>query len=305
MSSAELKAQDAVLSAEPGPDDPVAHAIRKALWEGTQRLVENHAQAQAGVGEGVHRMRTAARRLRSELRLYRGLVEGDWAESLSERLKELGRQLGAVRDLDVLRHRLQTSAGSLASELTPLFAQLDQRHAQAIASLKESLDGAFYHELIRQIEEDELHPIFSDDAWQTCRDTLPALVRKTWKRLRTVGRTLDLSDADEEYHEVRKRAKRARYSAEAAAGLLKSDAARRFARRAASIQDVLGEHQDATVAAREIRRYSAEHPNDGSLNLAAGRLLEREEAAGCEARSRFFKVWSRLDRKKNRRWLKG
>ena len=39
--------------------------------------------------------------------------------------------------------------------------------------------------------------------------------------------------------------------------------ARRFARRAIKVQDVLGEHQDAIVAGQEIRRIAAAHPHDG------------------------------------------
>jgi hypothetical protein len=71
------------------------------------------------------------------------------------------------------------------------------------------------------------------------------------------------------------------------------------------VQDVLGEHQDAIVACQEINRLVAERPHDGPFNLAAGRLLERQEQAAGAARSQFFEVWAKLDRKKNVRWLKG
>ena len=130
---------------------------------------------------------------------------------------------------------------------------------------------------------------------------------KSWKRLRSAARELDLDDADEAYHEVRKRAKGARHSAESVALALDADAAndaRRFARHAKVVQDVLGEHQDATVACSQIRQIAAEHASDGPFNLALGRLLERQAIAAGAARTRFFKVWQKLDRTKNVRWMK-
>ena len=45
-------------------------------------------------------------------------------------------------------------------------------------------------------------------------------------------------------------------------------------------------------------------PHDPRLQLAAGRLVERQEQAIHDARERFSKPWSKLDRKSLRRWLK-
>ena len=126
---------------------------------------------------------------------------------------------------------------------------------------------------------------------------------KAWKRLRSAARAgSDLADADEAYHDVRKRAKRARHSVESVILTLESapaNDARRFARHARVVQDVLGEHQDATVAGDQIRQVAAELAGDGPFNLVAGRLLERQAIAAAATRTRFFKVWQKLDRRKN------
>jgi CHAD domain-containing protein len=292
---------------EVGPDAPAACVVRLALAKGLQRLRENEPEARRGEVEGVHRMRTATRRLRSELRLYRDLLEGDWTELVLQELQWLGRCLGAVRDADVLRDRLCESAGDLLEDLGPLFQALAQRHLAASAELRGTLDSARYHQLLDRLSDASEHPCLGANAWEPCARTLPPLVRKGWKRLRRVGRALDLTDSDEEYHEVRKRAKRARYSGESVAPALDSEsasAAQRFARRANRVQDVLGEHQDAIVACREIGRIAAENPGDSAFNLAAGRLLERQAVAASKARTGFFKAWQRLDRKKNYRWMK-
>src|SRR3977135_3681821 len=89
-----------------GPDEPAVHAIRLAFLKGGQRLRQNDAAAQQGEVEGVHRMRTTARRLRSDLRLFRDLLDADWADPRSRERKWLGQMLGAVRDPDVMHERL-------------------------------------------------------------------------------------------------------------------------------------------------------------------------------------------------------
>ena len=290
-----------------GPDAPVVDAVRSALMDAQQRIHQRDPGARQGNGEDVHQMRTSARRLRSQLRLYRDLIEGDWADRLNQELKWLGQRLGTVRDGDVMLGRLRASAGGLGTDVGPLFTALERRHAADTAALREAFESERYRRLLDQLSEAAEHPALSEEAWEPCAPVLPALAWKSWKRLRAPARTLDLSDADVNYHEVRKRAKFARHSAESVADGLDYSAgndARRFARRARTVQDVLGEHQDATIACDEIRRIAAEHPGDAAFLLAAGRLLERQAIAADVARTRFFKVWQKLDRKKNSRWMK-
>ena len=114
-------------------------------------------------------------------------------------------------------------------------------------------------------------------------------------------------DPDEAFHEVRKRAKRARYTAEMVAPVITgADAkgARRFIRGATRIQDVLGEHQDAIVAGNEVTSLLERHGDDPSFSRAARRLLDGQAAAARASREEFFDAWDRFDRKKARRWLK-
>jgi CHAD domain-containing protein len=105
---------------------------------------------------------------------------------------------------------------------------------------------------------------------------------------------------------VRVLAKRARYAAEAIAPALDGDGrkgAASFARRAANVQDVLGELQDSVVAAETIEGFAAGRSGDASLALAVGRMLERESRARAEARAAFPKAWRKLDRSRRRSWM--
>jgi len=70
------------------------------------------------------------------------------------------------------------------------------------------------------------------------------------------------------------------------------------------VQDVLGELQDSVVAAQTIQDFALEQPHDGPLNLATGRMLERESRRRSAARGAFGPAWRRLRRKKLRSWLR-
>src|SRR5262249_1607035 len=162
--------------------------------------------------------------------------------------------LGAVRDLDVLRTRLAKSAGDTESALAPLFDSLAERHDHATIALRDGLRSPRYVELIARLAEAAERAPLTDEAAEPCRTALPPLVDDAWDRLKRPARRIVADSPDEDLHEVRKRAKRARYAAEAvsiALGEPGSEDASRFARRATDLQDVLGEHQDAVVACGE------------------------------------------------------
>jgi CHAD domain-containing protein len=126
-------------------------------------------------------------------------------------------------------------------------------------------------------------------------------VTKPWKRLRDAVDALEDDPPDEALHEVRIRAKRARYAAEAVAPACGRDA-RRFAKRMTDVQDVLGEHQDAVVAEQWLRARLGTSAS-GPMLFVAGELAAAERAAGRAARARFPRVWRRARRGRLRRWL--
>jgi CHAD domain-containing protein len=286
------------------------------------RLEAADPEARRGDVEGVHRLRTSTRRLRSELQAVRDLVEREWREHLQEELKWLAGMLGNVRDLDILIHRLKTAIDPPAGQngtptgqsksgsigpLEPLFQDLEQRHAQNSRDLRDALQSDRYRNLVAALKASNAAPAVREEAWEPCRTVLPPLIEAAWRRLRTGGRDLGTDTPDADFHEVRKSAKRARYAAELIAPALGNRAdrrAKRFISLTTEVQDVLGEHQDAIVAATEIERFLADHAHDEEADRAARELLETQRVAAQSARSKFFDVWKKLDRKKSVRWFK-
>src|SRR5579883_2166176 len=127
------------------PRDPAAQAVLISLQTALSRIRGTEAEARRGDVEGIHRLRTTTRRLRSELRAFRGLVDPDWIGPLEGEMKWLAGLLGGVRDLDVLTERFRKTAAaeefSETEELAPLFADLMARPARASRDLRSALQG--------------------------------------------------------------------------------------------------------------------------------------------------------------------
>jgi CHAD domain-containing protein len=288
------------------PSDPAGEAVRASIARGVERIIVNDPRARLGEVEPLHQMRVGARRLRSDLKTLRPLVDREWADGLREELRWLGQVLGGVRDLDVLIARLRESAGDLEPRLGLLFDALEARREQARTTLLGALRTARYVELLDRLVEAATSPPLTPEADAPAGAALPPLVRRSWTKLRKEAKKLNADSPDEAYHRVRVLAKGARYGAEAigpALGGKRDKAARQFAKRAAELQDVLGELQDSVVARERINEVARAHPKSGAFNLAAGRLLERELHDGLVHRARFPGVWQRLDRKKHSSWM--
>jgi CHAD domain-containing protein len=284
-------------------------AVQSALDTSARRLLASADGARAGDVESVHQMRVAVRRLRSDLRTFRPLIEPSWASVLMVDLKWLGEILGALRDLDVLIARLERRRTGLkhALALEPLLRCLGRRHEQSKARLHEALDSDRYADLAGRLVGAACGPELTAAAVEGSDTALPRLVARAWKKLARAGRALRDDDPVADYHRVRILAKRARYAAEAVAPALRGGVGRQaydFASAAAGVQAVLGEQQDAVMARAELRKVLS--TNDPGLPAArvATRLLRVEKEASKAARRRFPKAWKRLDRKKLRRWLR-
>jgi len=253
----------------------------------------------------VHQARVATRRLRSHLRTFRAVVEPAWAGSLRDELGWLGDELGAVRDADVLLDRLRARVAALddpdRDAAQPILDRLAAQQATARAALLEGLRSPRYLGLLERLVDASQHPRIVPWARGDDRETLRALVRRPWRRLRAAVEELPDRPPDPALHAVRIKAKRARYAAEVMEPAFGAPA-RRLARALTRVQDVLGEHQDAVVAGAWLRS-TALGLHDPAAVYAAGELAAAERAAAEAARSEWPRVWRAASRAQLRRWL--
>ena len=233
--------------------------------------------------ESLHDMRVGVRRLRALLRAGRELVVVDTAE-LDGRLKELGRILGDVRDLDVLLAHLEAEVAKLGEE--------DARRAEELLATLRTERSCSRSRLLGALRSDEYLALLDDTA-RTIDElepsasgaTLDEVADRASGSLRKAVHKLPDAPANEQLHALRKKGKRARYAAELAGR-------KKLVRRAKTLQDVLGEHQDAVVAAGRLRELAAAATPEQAL--VAGRLVEREEGRRSEARTAWPKAWRKL-----------
>jgi CHAD domain-containing protein len=233
--------------------------------------------------ESLHDMRVAVRRTRALLRAGKKLIAAETA-GLDARLKELGAVLGEVRDLDVLLARLDAEAGELggedAREARSLLAGLRTERSCSRARLLAALRSQEYLWLLDDTAEaiEDLEP-------SGAAVTLDDVADRAFTRARKAVHALPAEPADWELHRVRKLGKRARYAAELVGR-------KEFVRHAKALQDVLGEHQDAVVAAERLRELAAGATAEQAL--VAGRLVEREEERRLQARAAWPEAWQKL-----------
>lgn len=231
--------------------------------------------------EDLHQFRVATRRLRAFLRAGSELLDPGWADPVREELRWLGGVLGPVRDLDVLLEHLTAEVDSLGADKAggkSLLGLLKRERRTARGKLVKALGSERYFALLDTLASPP--PSVASDV------TLPGIQVAEHRRLRKAMRSLSETSADAEFHAARITVKRARYAAE-----LAGDEA--YVKVAKRVQDVLGEHQDAVVAGERLRALAARAP---AATLAAGRLVEREQARADARRVAWPGVWKRLAR---------
>ena len=285
------------------PDSPAKDVIKSVLAESIASLLHHDPLVRtSGDPEAVHQARVSTRKLRSHLRTFGPLLDPEWTEPLRSELGWLAMGLGAVRDREVLLERLRERAKSLpaadlrsaGSLLHILEVEIDTLRRKLLAEL----GSMRYVDLLERLVAAAHSPATLPEADQPASAVLPPLAAGPWRRLRSAVRQLPDPPTDPELHRIRILAKRARYAAEAVAPVAGSAAAA-FARAAAKLQTVLGEHQDSVTAQAWLRSARI----SGRRAFVAGELIAMEHIAAEEARAKWPKVWKALDRKQLRQWM--
>jgi CHAD domain-containing protein len=236
--------------------------------------------------EAVHHARVATRRARALLRAAGTIVDPAWAESLRAELAWLGKLLGPVRDLDVLIGHVADEAGALdgadVRAVGTIRSRLGRQRGTARRTLLAAMSDPRYFQLLDSLAAAERAPAGPGIA------SLQQIAADAFTRARKAKKALPPDPGDDELHAVRIEVKRARYAAELAEPVL-GKAGARLLRRAKVVQDVIGEHQDACVAEDRIRELAVS--GGASAALAAGRLIERQQARKQAARAALPDAW--------------
>lgn len=256
-----------------------ADSIRHAVAEQVEALLVWDRAVRDDADDAVHQLRVTTRKIRSLLQAAAetfGLADDPW---VLDELRELAAVLGVARDAEVLAGRYRSALDALAPELvrgrarqrlvdaaleryrTGWRRSLTALRSQRYFRLLDALDGLVAGEPPRQTD---------------APATVDAAYRKVRKAAKAAARSSD--DDDDALHRIRKGTKRLRYTA-AAMGATK------VAKRAKSVQTLLGDHQDSVVSRAHLLRRADAAAAAGEDTFTYGLLYQREDdlARGCRS----------------------
>ena len=298
----------------PPPDSadvqaPARVAMQEILRRYVRALMAQDPRLRRGEDDSVHQMRVSARRLRSALKTFGPLVDDVWAKSLRAELAWLADALGLARDGEVLLSRLSLELDALPPELVlgsvraKIETTLGGDLVAARNSALETVRSERYLALVDRLVAASWDPMTTPVAEQAADRILRECVDKAWQRLnRAAERLRRPSATDDDWHTARIAAKQVRYAAEAVVPFF-GKPAKRLARMAEGIQELLGEHQDAVVAAATLRRL-AKGSRVASGAFTLGLLYAGQIDAIVKTRDEFPILWRDVSNPAHRKWLR-
>lgn len=291
-----------------GRKDPARALVTATLRRHVRSLLAHDAGVRVDAQDAVHQMRVSARRLRSTLRDFAPLLDHEWGERLQDELRWLGSALAGGRNTEVVEARLRAALAALPPSLVVddaeqrLDAMLRAEAEGARAPIDAALSSERYLDLLDDLVDAATDPRTTDLADRPCDEVLPGLMTVSWRRLAKRAEAAIRGSAEPGgYHRARIAAKRTRYLAEALVEVY-AKPAKRFAARVEALQELLGEHQDAVVAAAMLRR-AVDDQQLGRSAFTFGVLHAAEQHAAERARARFRVRWPKAARRRHRRWI--
>jgi CHAD domain-containing protein len=255
--------------------------------------------------EALHDMRVAIRRLRTAMRLFADVLPRR-AAGLRAALGWLGTALGAVRDLDVQLEQVRSwraEMGFAAGEpVEGVAAVMRRRRLVARDRMLRALDSRRYDRFVTRFAE-LLRRESTRGVAGARRPVLaaaPELIERRVRKLEKAADRLDATSPAPDYHAARIQTKRLRYALEAH-GEVYGKPLRALLRAVVALQDLLGEHQDAAVAAEHLRALCASRGTVARREtvFVIGGIAERYAAQAARLRSKFPKRYRRV---RGRRW---
>jgi CHAD domain-containing protein len=276
-----------------------AAALAILKREGNRFAALGHEVLSSQDPEAIHQTRVAARRMRAALRCFADFLPKDIA-GIDAELKWAFHALGNVRDLDVLiAGLLETCPESHARR--SLLKELRERQIAAWDILAATLTSERYTELIGAL--DEVSHVSARSLAKSAQK--PAILiapriiseehEKVWKRVRRADSNMSRG----ELHQLRKRAKRFRYTLEFFSELY-GKPSRWVLRRLKTLQNKLGAFIDASQAIDTMQALLESEALDDQTRQLVNDLIEMHS----EGRARALEELREIRRALSRPWRK-
>ena len=281
-----MRADDADLPGKCSAGIAFASIMRSCLAQ-----IEGNAQGLLASDdpEWIHQMRIGTRRLRACLSLLRDLAPAAALAPVADDARWLARALATARDLDVMADvtlpailRAVGRAAPGADALVALRRRVARQRRRARGDAREAVASTRFTRLLLATGALAARPRFGVDATAPAAAILASPARAfaapvlSHRQRKLVQRGANLASADPAArHAARLAAKRLRYAAEFFAPLFPQRKARRYLAALEALQDVLGELNDASVAAT----LAADHAGPDATATATLRGWSAAQAA--------------------------
>jgi CHAD domain-containing protein len=287
------------------PDDTLATAGRKVLRLHLARMLALEAGTRSDENaEDLKKMRVATRRMRAAWRVFDGAYKPKVQKRYVDELRDFATALGAVRDLDVLLHGLESYRSGLpaagAAALEPLAESWRGRREAARRTLMKRLDSrayasfvADYRDFTERVGAGERTPVTNQPS--LVRESAGGRIWQAYEHMRAHDATLRWADTTG-LHALRIDAKRLRYALEFFREALPRAQTDRLIAAVTAIQDHLGELNDADIAGLTAREFLVLHGSrlPQASREAIGHFLVAREEDVARLRRTLPPVWRRL-----------
>jgi CHAD domain-containing protein len=295
----------------PGEDrpgqEPAAEAltagdvVRTALAGRFAAMQQADLMVRTDAPDGVHQLRVACRRLRSVLAAFRPVLDRQRTDAIREELRWVGAQLAGARDAEVAVAHLRALVAAQPPEfvLGPVAARLQQEDLRdglaAGDAARRALSGRRHLAALDAVADLAADPPLTDRAADPAAAVVVEVLASTGRRLRRAVAAAQDSDDPAALHEVRKAAKRLRYTAEVAPDLL-GPAVAELRTALEDVQQVLGDRQDTVVTRQVCARLGLQAFAAGENAWTYGRLHALEQCRAEQAERDFWLRWPALRR---------
>jgi CHAD domain-containing protein len=251
------------------PGDPMSEAGRKTFRFHFRRMLYNEPGTRLGEDiEALHDMRVATRRMRAAFRVFEEHYRPKVIAPYVKGLKRTGRALGAVRDLDVFRAKIESYLATLPLAerdcLDDLLSVLAMRREAARERMTSYLDGKRYRQFVEEfglfVETEGMGSLSvtldGGEPWPyRVRHVAPVAIYERVAAVRAYDEWVTIPDPPlERLHALRIACKRLRYSLEYFQEVL-GPSTKEVIRVIVALQDHLGDLQDAVVASSILRDF--------------------------------------------------
>ena len=271
-------------------------SVQRAVAEQIEELLEWDRALRSDTADSVHQMRVTIRQIRSLLQASPAAFGLSEDAQILDELRDLAAVLGRARDAEVLGDRYAQALDALPQQLVrgPIRQRLvdgarDRYRSGWHASLA-VMRSEHYFRLLDGLDAlvaaEALTP--APGARQLAEATIADGYKRVCKGVKAAAEA-DAEHQDVALHQIRKSAKRLRYTAAATGQMKVSEAAK-------AIQTLLGDHQDSVVSRVHLAEQATTAHAAGEDTFTYGLLHHQEADLANQCEQRLHTALKSLDR---------